>query len=208
MIDLTGQRFGRLVAIEVALKRGNRRWICRCDCGTTKPVLQQSLLSGLTHSCGCLRREATAANNRTHGLSHRAEYQIWCGMKQRCEYPPHICYARYGGRGIRVCERWQDFAAFLADMGPRPSTKHSLDRIDSNGDYSPDNCRWSTSSEQASNTRRTRLVTFRGETLPASHWADRLGLDRNMVLRRIREGWSAERALTEPIRHHNPIDLR
>ncbi len=120
-------------------------------------------------------------------------------MRGRCRDPRNKCFANYGGRGITVCERWSDFAAFLADMGPRPSLEHSIDRIDNSAGYSPENCRWATKSDQMRNTRRNNNLTFRGETLCVSAWAERVGIARRTLLSRIKLGWSVERVLTAPL---------
>lgn len=138
-----------------------------------------------------------------HGLKNVPEYQIWNGMKNRCLNPKVAAYARYGARGIYVCERWlDDFAAFYADMGPRPSPEHSLDRIDGAGPYAPENCRWATLEEQLLNRRSAYILTHDGRTQPLMLWAKELGfdaLDLNAIRARLRQGWDHSRALTEPI---------
>ncbi len=140
-----------------------------------------------------------------HNGCNRPEYVCWQQMNSRCFNPRNRCFPRYGGRGVTVCDRWRhDFAAFLADMGPRPSPKHSIDRIDNSGPYSPENCRWATLTEQNRNKRTNRLLTFHGETLPLSAWAERLGMPENTIRNRLRRGWSDERTLTEPV-HFNPF---
>lgn len=160
--DLAGQRFGRLVAIRREPNAPKQAlWFCECDCGRTAVVSSPALRHGKTKSCGCWRREFPAATKTRHGYATRDEtgnyrhavYRIWRGMRSRCENPNQPHYPRYGGRGIKVCERWRDFANFLADMGERPSPRHSLDRIDSDGDYEPGNVRWATASEQRHNAR-------------------------------------------------------
>lgn len=151
--DLTGRVFGRLTVTG----RDAPYWRCICTCGATKSVLGGSLTSGATKSCGCLRKEYSALTKTTHGKAankHSRVYRIWNGMKNRChnEKQPH--YVRYGGRGIKVCEEWRkSFATFYAYMGDPPTDRHSLDRLDNNGDYQPGNVRWATSKEQRANRR-------------------------------------------------------
>lgn len=125
-------------------------------------------------------------------------FRIWSHMRERCERPRCRTFHNYGGRGIRVCERWQTFWNFVADMGERPSPSHQLDRIDVNGHYEPGNVRWVTTMEQARNRRTTRLVTFRGETLPLVDWAARAGINRATLRHRLETGWTMERALSAP----------
>ncbi|HCE08726.1 MAG TPA: hypothetical protein DEQ40_09035 [Oxalobacteraceae bacterium] len=156
-IDITGQQFGRLLAIHaVPVTPGeSMKWHCTRTCGGSTVVRSKHLRNGMTASCGCLRRETTAAKNETHGLARKVpEYGVWCGMKSRCTATGRKDFSRYGGRGISVCARWRDsFPNFLADMGPRPSSKHSIEREDNDGDYEPGNCYWATPSQQAFNRR-------------------------------------------------------
>lgn len=150
-----GARFDRLIVIAEPSHEGGRypRVNVRCDCGTEKN-LRVSVLGVGTKSCGCLGRETAGEKARTHGMRNTSEYNIWTSMKQRCHNPNFRFYANYGGRGISVCERWREsFEAFYADMGPRPSKKHTIDRIDNDGGYEPGNCAWSTYKEQAQNKR-------------------------------------------------------
>jgi len=163
--DLEGQRFGRLTVVAYAGKRGSRdsKWLCRCDCGAEKIVAISHLTSGDTRSCGCLNAELSAARRTTHGESPNGtttpEYTCWCHIKDRCSNPNGRFYHRYGGRGIRVCARWENsYENFLADMGRRPAPELSIDRIDNDGDYRPGNCRWATKTEQNRNSTATKLT--------------------------------------------------
>lgn len=152
-IDVTGTRFGRLTAYSFdATISGQTFWVCKCDCGSTVSVNLSKLRNKETRSCGCLRAEVSADRMRTHGKARTGTYRSWEAMKQRCTNPNYSEFYLYGGRGIKVCERWLQFESFLADMGVRPEGK-SIDRIDVNGDYTKDNCRWATATEQARNKR-------------------------------------------------------
>lgn len=156
-INLGGKKFGRLLVISEAGRNHDSRvlWNCLCDCGKTKIVLSSHLLRGAIRSCNCLRDE-TVRRARTHGYSRTPIYEIWCGMIKRCRNPKTQFYPYYGGRGIKVCERWDRFENFLEDMGQRPSPLHSIDRKDVNGNYEPGNCEWSTATKQARNTRKRK----------------------------------------------------
>lgn len=180
------------------------RWRCRCECGAVTIVLSAWLRSGNTRSCGCARSSPIGtprAPASAVSLSHKSERRKWAVMWYRCVNPKSERYARYGGRGIRVADRWKSFDAFLEDMGPLPSSKHEIDRIDNDGNYEPGNCRWVTKLEQQSHTSRSIQLTFRDETFCLSEWARRVGLSCSAVYQRIiTRGWSVEKALTTPTR--------
>ena len=160
--DLSGKVFGRLTALSVKKGDGRVKWNCVCICGKTKLVWALSLKSGKTQSCGCLQKEKTSLFKTTHGqtASHlpnkeTKEYKAWCLMKYRCNNPNYKEFNNYGGRGITVCDRWlHSFENFFEDMGKKPTSKHTLDRKDPNGNYEPSNCRWATQSQQVKNRRK------------------------------------------------------
>lgn len=191
--NLIGQRFHRLVTIERVPNRGtSTMWKCRCDCDTIVVVHSKYLRNGRTRSCGCLRRETAAHQGRiqaTHGMSKTPTYQVWGAMRSRCLNPRHPRFVDYGGRGIQVCERWDSFENFLADMGEAP-TGLELDRIDNNGNYEPSNCRWATHQQQMQNRRNGRNLTHDGRTQCITAWAREVGLTRTCITNRLKRGWN------------------
>lgn len=189
MHDLRGQRFGRLVVVKDGGERRHKKvaWTCRCDCGTEVSVMAGDLRRSdtrATRSCGCLQRERTSTANGKHHQSATRAYAVWRQMWARCTKPTDPGYAHYGGRGIGVCERWSSLEAFVADMGEPPDGR-TLDRIDNDGPYSPENCRWATSAEQARNKRSSRYVMLDGERLVLADAAARLGIHRSTLARRL-----------------------
>ena len=199
-----GRRFGRLEVVGIRReRRGKRNTImahCRCDCGSEKDVFWQALADGRVKSCGCLNRELTAKrghDNARHGGCGTRLYRIFRSMRERCERPRHMHYANYGGRGIKVCPEWRgNFAAFR-----EWATSHgyadnlSIDRIDNDRGYSPDNCRWVDTRAQGNNRRTCHLLTVSGQTHTISQWAKLTGIGKTTIKERMRRGWSAERAL-------------
>lgn len=192
-------KFGRLRVIKrnVSFYRTTSgatvpRHLCRCECGNTKAIRHDYLLSGHTRSCGCRRGQFR------HGAYKTKLYQVWQAMKDRCHNPTNTHFAEYGGRGIQVCERWQSFEAFAADMGNPPKSGLTLERNDNNGNYEPDNCRWATRAEQQRNRRNNVWLELDGKRAIAKDWADSLGLKHHSLMKRIRAGWTMRDALTKP----------
>lgn len=205
LIDMVGQRFDRLIVVARAENdaKGTARWLCKCDCGGEAVSHGSNLRRGSARSCGCRQREIARSHaarmgvgmrRHGHAVAATREYQTWGGMKQRCENPNCRQYPNYGGRGIRVCERWKTFENFLSDMGSKPA-EMSIERIDVNGDYEPSNCRWATVLEQNNNTRANRVVDFRGQRLTVSQACRAAGVNRKTVSTRLHRGWAIERAL-------------
>lgn len=210
-----GARFGRWVVLSDAPARvyknhakkspsEHRRWLCRCDCGTERDVAELSLRNGRSISCGCFNLEASVDANVRHGETlggkRSPEYKAWQAMLDRCRNPRNKRFDRYGGRGISVCERWQSFENFLADMGRRPTNGHSLDRIDNDSGYSPENCRWAVAHEQMTNRSVTHFVEIGDENVPLATLAKRHGIPANTLRFRILNGWPLQEALTKPVR--------
>ncbi len=192
--DLVGKRFGRLLVISRGESnwQGRTRWVCLCDCGKVTLVGLSQFYGNHTKSCGCLKHEKGLRIN--HGKTGSRTYICWQAMKRRCSLETCRQWKFYGGRGIKVCERWQSFENFLADMGEKP-TGLTLDRIDNNGDYEPSNCRWVSQSQNCRNRRNNRLLTLNGETLSVAGWADKLNIPQGRIMNRVRRGWPAERIL-------------
>lgn len=195
-----GKTFGRLLVIGYfnATDETRGKWICLCECGNETLVNGGGLTSGQTKSCGCLAIELKGTSNLHHGMSKSTEYNIWSGMKARCYNHNEVCYYRYGGRGITVCERWlNSFENFFDDMGCRPSKKHSLDRIDNDKGYCKENCKWSTAREQANNTRRNVFIELDGIKKSISEWSRKLNIPQLVIRNRIDKGFSPKEILAE-----------
>ena len=193
-----GTIFGRLVVLEETENTGCGRtaYSCFCVCGNTVTVTTKNLRNGHTKSCGCLRRDPSADYRRgslTHGKSKTPEYRAWSSIKRRCMCPQHPFFRDYGGRGISICPEWSaSYEAFLRDVGGRPSSSHSIDRIDNNGNYEPGNVRWATRKEQRRNIRNNRYITAFGRTLLLIDWASETGICEETLVRRLQLGWEAE----------------
>lgn len=200
-INLTNQVFGRLTVLRKYENEYPNRWICQCTCGKIKIVAHGNLKSGHTVSCGCLRKERVSETQTSHGLSDTPEYKTWQSMKTRCYDPSHLSFARYGGRGIQVCDRWRhSFENFYTDMGPKPGPEYSIDRNDNNGPYEKSNCRWATRIEQMNNCRINRKVIYQGREMTLAQLAREYNVNYAILYRRIKDGWAIEEALTSPVR--------
>lgn len=199
--DLTGQRFGKLLVLEQHGRnsRKNVLWLCQCDCGNTHIVASPALLNGSTNSCGCLHKERQKAAVTKHGKWDTALYKKWQGMKTRCFNKKAANYGDYGGRGITVCEEWKnDFQAFYEwAMASGYAPGLSIDRIDVNGNYCPENCRWATIEVQNNNQRKSRKLTYNGKTQTIGQWAKETGINYQTIHKRIDiQHMSVEDALT------------
>lgn len=212
--DLTGQRIGRLTVLYRSTSQNQGRtyrWMCQCDCGTHVQVRRQNLIAQTTKSCGCLRRDMASGRNLKPGevrfpprkgsdniRNNASTYKSWMSMRTRCNSPNSDDFPRYGGRGIRVCERWDSFDLFLEDMGPRPAGC-TLDRINNAGHYEPTNCRWATHKQQARNRSNNTLVELNGEVKSLSEWCDVFGIRPRTVYGRMHDGMSPAEAISKPL---------
>lgn len=214
LIDLTGMKFGRWTVLEKAPpapNSGGAYWICKCDCGTVRPVNSQSLRNGETKSCGCYHYESLSNNTRTHGKSKTRLYNIWSSMRERCYCKTSAAYKYYGEKGITICDEWKDFSAFekwALENGYDQSAKPhqcTIDRIDNANGYSPSNCRWADSTIQSNNQTSNIIIDYCGEKKTLAEWAKDKGLRYSVIYNRIvRYGWDVERAMTEPPREWSP----
>jgi hypothetical protein len=197
VMNLTGRQFGRLVPVEYL---GNHRWRCECSCGTRATVHRGNLRSGHTQSCGCLHREVARDGRTTHGGTRSPEYAVWSSMIQRCYRQKTKMYPRYGGRGIRVCGRWRNsFAAFIEDMGKRPSPKHQIDRINNDGNYEPANCRWVTLRDQFNNRSSNVHLIVDGSSRTVAEWSRMTGVDDKLMYCRVKRGWADRDVVMTPV---------
>lgn len=197
--DITGQKFHRLTVISFAGRPKKRSmWNCVCDCGATRVVCISDLRRGAVKSCGCWSREIAAQRLRIHGMKGTPIYNCWKGINERTSNPNTRCFKNYGGRGITVCDRWKDFANFLADMGPTYQAGLTIERINVNGNYEPSNCCWATPAQQARNKRNNRRITVDGVTRTLVEWAKHSGLPSDVIRHRLNVGWPVAKAVTEP----------
>ena len=205
--NLIGQKFGRLTVIDRAekYKDGHAMWLCRCECGTEKVILEKCLKNGKTKSCGCLRKEITVKRLTKHGLNNIRLYDIWSGIKQRCYNSKRKGFGIYGGRGIIMCDEWENNFMSFYDwaMANGYADNLSIDRIDVNGNYCPENCRWATFKEQMNNMRTNRFLTYNGETHTMAEWGKILNISDCTLYSRLKRGWTVEKTLSTPVRQMN-----
>lgn len=203
-IDRIGHKFGQLTVLGFAGVDKNRSsmWYCRCECERITRVYSSSLISGKSKSCGCISSEA-GRNRIIHGYARNGhstpEYRTWSGMMQRVKNSNSPNFGDYGGRGISICERWEDIDNFIEDMGIRPNGT-SIERINNNGDYCKDNCYWATRTEQQNNRRNNKFITYNGDTKTIAQWENEYKFPVDTIRRRIKYGWTIDEALTTPVR--------
>ena len=190
VLDIIGKKSGRLTVIEKAVTRNQKSyWLCLCECGNKVEVIGSNINNGNTQSCGCLQKERTSKAKFKHGLTSTPEYYAWVNMKTRCYNETVEDYPDYGGRGIIVCDRWlgdKGFENFLSDMGKKPSPGHSVDRINTNGIYEKDNCRWGTEEQQVRNKRNNVWIECNGIKMILSDWARYFGVDQGNLAASIK----------------------
>ena len=209
IIDVAGKTFGRLTVVGRAVKDihdedGRLKWLCLCECGKEIRTRSSHLIMGRTKSCGCLKIETITSLRKTHGESDKtSENKAWQAMRYRCLNKEHDRYRYYGGKGIGICQRWLDsYENFLADMGRKPSPKHSLDRIDGDKDYSPGNCRWASWTEQANNKGNNRIIQYGYCRRTMAQWARTRRMSYSALSRRLDLGWSIHDALFKPVKKY------
>ena len=191
-------KFGRWTVVRQGSER--RKWLCRCTCGNTREVFSPTLINGQSQSCGCRNKEIVGDLFRTHGKTGTLLYRRWKNMRNRCNNPNNPSYKHYGGRGINVCRRWDDFETFLADMGTRPPGTE-IDRRNNEGNYEPDNCRWASHKEQSENMRRNHIIEFDGKSLTLSQWSAITGIAQSTLRARLSKfHWPIIDALNTPVR--------
>ncbi|MGK7378344.1 hypothetical protein ACSFXN_10955 [Planococcus sp. 1R117A] len=200
---LEGQKFKNFTALELSeekSKRGTRKWRCQCICGNIRFILASELKREKGQkSCGCISRQNMREERTTHGMSKTLLYGRWVGMKARCLNPKSTNYKDYGGRGIKICEAWLKFEGFMEwSLANGYNDELSIDRINGEGNYEPENCRWTTKEVQSNNRRTSTILSYKGENLPIKLWAERTGIARGTLAARVRVGWSIEDSLSIP----------
>lgn len=190
-----GKRYGRLIVLENHHPKDEV--VCQCDCGNIKIARATNVYYGGTKSCGCLFNEG---NNRRHGDQGTRLYTIWKSMRERCACPSQNRYQNYGGRGIKVCQEWDDYLTFKEwALNNGYDNELTIDRIDVNGNYEPSNCRWVTSKQQSNNKTNNRYITYNGETKTMAEWSEIIGVKAGTIWSRLNKGWSIDEALTTPV---------
>lgn len=196
--DIRGQRFGRLTVLDLAERKDGHSswWVCKCDCGNIKEVRRSCLVKGLTKSCGCYKRDKAREHGRKmmtkHGWYGTRVYNIWHQIVDRCDNPRSTQYRNYGERGIRICEEWRNHPERFCEWAMANGYEDglSIDRIDVNGDYEPNNCRWITMEEQQTNKRNNVLITYKGKTQCIAEWSRELGVSYHRIYQRLNAGWT------------------
>lgn len=199
--DIVGEKYGRLTVVKFyGIKNHKAMFECICECGNTTIAQGQLLRRGTTKSCGCLLRETREKCRKTHGMTDTHLYGVWCTMKSRCHNPKSQRYELYGGRGIEVCEEWRNSFETFYEWAIANGYKDGLtiDRIDVDKDYRPDNCRWATVKQQQNNRRNNRLIEYNGETRTLHEWSDKLNIKYGTLHYRLKAGWSIEKAFSTP----------
>lgn len=202
-IEMKGRVFSRLTVLERSGSnaQGKAKWKCRCSCGKTKKIDGTKLRNSRVQSCGCLHMERCLDAVTIHGMTGTKEYRAWMAMRGRCHDRRNKKYQIYGGRGIFVCDRWiNSFPNFFEDIGNAPTKKHSLGRINNDGPYSPDNCRWETVHQQANNRSNVRIIFYNGKSKSLAEWERVFGLTKRRIAERLKCGWTVEKALSPPFR--------
>lgn len=204
LIDLTGQKFGRLTVLNISKKRSGKRveWVCKCDCGKEVVISGTHLVSGHTKSCGCYKIDIVRERTGKHFLSRKERlYVTWMNMRSRCRNKNNKRYKSYGGRGIKVCEEWDNYLAFREwALSSGYTEELTIERIDVNGDYCPENCRWASWKEQARNKTTNHILRAFGRSMPAVQWAEETGISAETILARVNKlGWSVEKAVSFPV---------
>lgn len=210
MRDLTNSKSGKLTVLSIHSrdKHGHIKWLCRCNCGNEAIVLSDNLIRNHTTSCGCERTRINSEVHKTHGKRYTKngqsrEYTTWCNMLSRCRNPKGEHYSDYGGRGISVCEKWYTFEGFWEDMENGYIPSLTIDRIDVNGNYCKENCRWATIKEQANNRRSNHYVFYCGEKMTLQEACQKREIDYHSVAARLKLGWNFEKVIETPIRQHH-----